>query len=131
MATWDDLRTAALRLPATTEGETRGNKAWSVTNGLLAWERPLLKTERKALGADAPEGENVGFRTRDLERKAELLASHPDVLFTTPHFDGYPAVLARLEALDGDLMERLLLEAWLDRAPKKLVRSYLEREGPP
>ncbi len=131
MATWDDVRTAALRMPETTEGVSRGNAVWSVRDKLVAWERPLGKGEVKALGARAPDGPIAGFRTKDVARKEELLAAHPGVLFTTPHFDGYPAVLARLGPLGTDLLERLILEAWLDRAPKRLVRSWLEREGPP
>lgn len=131
MATWDDVRAAALSMPETTEGVSRGNAAWSVRDKFIAWERPLGKGEIKALGASALDGPIVGFRTPDLARKDELLAAHPGVLFTTPHFDGYPAVLARLELLERELLERLILEAWLDRAPKKLRRSWLEREGPP
>lgn len=123
MATWDDVRAAASRLPETTE--TAGDlPSWRVRGKLLAWERPLRKADLAALGDAAPSGPILGLRTRDLADKDEILAAMPDVFFTTPHFDGYPAVLARLGALEVTVLEHLLLEAWLDRAPRKLVRAY-------
>jgi hypothetical protein len=48
------------------------------------------------------------------------------VYFTTPHFDGYPAVLARLEAIPINELHELVVEAWLCRAPKKLASQYIE-----
>ena len=51
------------------------------------------------------------------------------MFFTTPHFDGYAAILVRLERIGLDDLEELLAEAWLARAPKRLARSYLEGEA--
>ena len=48
----------------------------------------------------------------------------PSVYFTTPHFDGYPAVLARLDAISEEELEELVVEAWLCRAPKRLADRY-------
>jgi len=48
------------------------------------------------------------------------------VFFTTPHFDGYPAVLVRLEEIELDDLEELIVEAWLTRAPKRLAKQYVE-----
>ena len=61
--------------------------------------------------------------------KDALLADDPDVYFTTPHFDGYPAVLVRLERIGLDDLEELTTEAWLARAPKRLVQEYLDSRG--
>jgi hypothetical protein len=58
--------------------------------------------------------------------KEARLAAQPDVCFTTPHFDGYPAVLVRLDKIRVAKLRPLLVEAWLARAPKRLVRDYLE-----
>jgi hypothetical protein len=55
--------------------------------------------------------------------KEALLADDPDVFFTTPHFDGYPAVLVRLEEISVEV----IVEAWLCRAPKRLAQAYLEQ----
>jgi hypothetical protein len=53
--------------------------------------------------------------------KRALIADEPDVYFTTSHFDGYPAVLARLDALDEAALTELAGEAWACRAPRRLV----------
>jgi hypothetical protein len=55
-----------------------------------------------------------------------LLAENPDVFFTIPHFDGYAAVLVRLERITTAELEDLIVEAWLVRAPKRLVKQYLD-----
>ncbi len=57
--------------------------------------------------------------------KLALVADEPGVYFTTPHFDGYPAVLVRLEAIGVIDLEELITEAWLTQAPKKLVQEFL------
>lgn len=127
MATWDDVRAAALRLPGVTEDE----RSWRVRGKPLAWERPLRKGDREALGDAAPAGPILGVRTVDLAAKDELLAARPDVFFTTPHFDGYPAVLVRLDACDVAILEQVLADIWIDRAPKKVVREWLATRGTP
>jgi hypothetical protein len=57
--------------------------------------------------------------------KEALIADDPDVYLTTPHFDGYAAILVRLDRIPVSELEELIVEAWLLRAPKKLAREYL------
>ncbi len=90
----------------------------------FTWERPLRKSDLAALGDDAPSGPILGLRTADLEMKEALLASKPDVYFTTPHFDGYPAVLVRLGAISEQELQAVIEEAWLCRAGKRVVAAY-------
>ena len=59
--------------------------------------------------------------------KDALLADDPAVYFTTPHFDGYPAVLVRLGEIDMGELEELVAEAWLCRAPKRLAKEFIQR----
>jgi hypothetical protein len=47
------------------------------------------------------------------------------VYFTTPHFDGYPAVLVKLAEIGVRDLEEVITEAWLTHAPKKLVQEFL------
>ncbi len=61
--------------------------------------------------------------------KEALLADAPGVYFTTPHFDGYPAVLVRLGEIAVPELEELLAEAWLARAPKRLAKAFLDGRG--
>jgi hypothetical protein len=125
VATWDDVRRLALGLPEASEGTAHGNMAWKVRDKLFVWERPLRKSDLAALGDAAPEGPILGARVEHLVAKEALLADDPDVFFTTPHFDGYPAVLVLLERIGLDDLEEVIVEAWLARAPNKLVKEYL------
>ncbi len=126
MATWDDVREIARSLPETNEGSTRDNLAWQVKGKTIAWERPLRRADYEALGDAAPDGPIRGVWVTDLGVKEALITDDPDVFFTTPHFDGYAAVLIRLEEIAPDELEELLIEAWLDRAPKRLTADYLK-----
>jgi hypothetical protein len=128
MATWDDVRRLALTLPETAERVSRdGLAAWDVRDKTFAWERPLRPADRKALGPAAPEGPVLAARVPDLGAKEALLAEAGDTWFTTPHFQGYPAILVRLDQAIAADLEELLVEAWLSRAPKRLAKEYLDR----
>jgi hypothetical protein len=48
------------------------------------------------------------------------------VYFTTPHFDGYPAVLVRLDEIGLDELKEVIAEAWLCQAPKRLAQQFLD-----
>jgi hypothetical protein len=135
MATWDDVRRLALGLPEADERESRGRLQWRVGERLFVWERPLRDSDLRALGDGAPEGPILGARVEHLVAKEALLADDPSVYFTTPHFDGYPAVLVRLDVIGVDELEELVVEAWLCRAPKRLaeryIKEHLKRETDP
>jgi hypothetical protein len=126
MATWDDVRRIALGLPETSERLSRGLRQWSVKGRNFVWERPLRRADVEALGENAPDGPILGAQVEHVGAKKALLADDPDVFFTTPHFDGYPAVLVRLERVGLEELEELIVEAWLARAPKRLVQAYLD-----
>ena len=130
MATWDDVRRIALGLPGTSEAPSHdGLAAWRVHERLFVWERPLRTADFAALGAAAPDGPILDARVADEGVKEALLVEQPDVYFTTPHFDGYRAVLVRLEQISVEDLEELIVEAWLDRAPKRLATEYLAAEN--
>jgi hypothetical protein len=124
MATWDDVRACALALPEAVESALHGDAAFRVRDKLFAWERPLRRSDLGALGDAAPEGPILGVRTLDIGAKAALLADDPGVFFTTPHFDNYPAVLVRLNQIGRDELEELITEAWLCRAPKRVIAAW-------
>lgn len=126
MATWRNVRSIALGLPETSE-ETRssGTATWLVRGKSFAWERPLRRSDLEALGDAAPAGPILGVRTTDLELKEALLRSDPGVFFTTPHFDGYPAVLIVLTKIETTALHDVLVEGWLCRAPKRVADDFL------
>ena len=84
------------------------------------WERPLRAKEVQELGDAAPGGPVLGARVEHLHAKEALIASDPDIYFTTSHFDGYPAVLVLLERIAPAELEEAVTEAWFARAPPKL-----------
>lgn len=130
MATWGDVRRIALALPETTErGSHDDRPAWRVRDKMFVWDRPLRKGDLAALGDAAPDGPVLGARVPDLGAKEALLADDPQVYFTTPHFDGYPAVLVRLDRIDVDELTELVTEAWFARAPKRLAAELRARQG--
>jgi hypothetical protein len=129
MATWDDVRKLALALPETSEREARGKSFWEVKGKLFVWERPLRRSDLEALGADAPTGPILGAHVEHLGAKEALIADDPDVYFTTPHFDGYAAILVQLERVPIDELQELVTEAWLKRAPKRLAHAFIEQRG--
>jgi hypothetical protein len=125
MATWDDVASIVGELQLTDE---RSPREWRVGKKLIAWERPLRKSDREALtalGVEPPDGDILGVRVADEGVKFALIADEPDVYFTTPHFDGYPAVLIKLAEIDQLGLREVIVEAWLTQAPKRLVEEFL------
>lgn len=125
MATWDQVGEIAERLPEL----ERNGREWRVRGKLVAWERPLRKSDLESLGDAAPTGEILAIWLPSLDAKEALLAADPDVYFTTPHFDGYRAILVILERADMEEIEELIVEGWVDRVPKRLSRPFLEERG--
>ncbi len=72
-----------------------------------------------------PNPEVVAIQVPDLDEKEMLLASDDgSKFFTDPHYNGFPAVLVRLEAIDVDELEELITDAWRSQAPPALVDVY-------
>jgi hypothetical protein len=126
VATWDDVRRIALALPETSERVSRDLRRWEVKDKGFVWERPLRRADLEALGDHAPDGPILGARVEHLVAKEALLADDPEVFFTTPHFDGYPAVLVRLDRIGPEDLNEVIVEAWLARAPKRLAKAYVD-----
>jgi hypothetical protein len=127
---WDEVRRLALALPETSERVSRELRQWFVRDKAFVWERPLRRADLEALGDAAPSGPILGAWVEHLVAKEALLQDDPGVFFTTPHFDGYAAVLVRLDRIGAEDLEEVITEAWLVRAPKRLVTQYLERRSP-
>lgn len=129
MATFQDVRRIALELPESAERDMHGLMSWRVRDKLFVWERPLRKSDLAALGDGAPEGPILGARVEHLGAKEALLSDDPAVFFTTPHFDGYPAVLVLLDEIELDELEEVIVDAWLARAPKRVAQKFLDERG--
>jgi hypothetical protein len=132
MATMADLDELALALPqATKQVSEDGRPAYLVHGKLFCCHR-----SRRRDAVDPQTGDRLDdvlmFRVADLGVKELLLTDARGIYFTTPHFDGYPAVLVRIPDLacfDRDELADLVAEAWLTRAQKRVARAWLEENG--
>jgi hypothetical protein len=113
MATEEDVRRIACSLPATTAEQ------WYGTPGYKVKGKGFLRLR------DEVDGALVVF-VADLGEKEVLLSANPDAYFTTPHYDGYPAVLVRLSAIEPDELRELITDSWLTRAPVRLRNAFLD-----
>jgi hypothetical protein len=129
VASWDDVRRIAMSLPEASERASHGTCQWRVKEKLFVWERPLRRSDLEALGDAAPTGAILGARVEHVGAKEALIADDPSVFFTTPHFDGYPAVLIRLKEIAVEDLEEIVIEAWLNRAPRRLAQAYMDEHG--
>jgi len=133
VTTMADLDELALALPeATKEVSTDGRPSYLVHGKLFCCQR-----SRRRDAVDPATGERLDdvlmFRVADLDVKELLLADARGVFFTTPHFDGYAAVLVRIPQLalvDRDELRDLVVEAWLTRAQKRVAKAWLAAHAP-
>ncbi len=127
-----DLDELALALPqATKDVSDEGRPAYHVHGKLFCCHR-----SRRRDAVDPTTGDRLDdvlmFRVADLGVKELMLADDRGVFFTTPHFDGYPAVLMRIPdvaGLDRDELFDLVAEAWLTRAQKRVAKAWLEEQA--
>ena len=111
-------------MPESEERVARGLRQWWVKKKLFVWERPLRKADLAELGDDAPAGPVLAVRVPDVGARDALIADSPGVYFTTSHFDGFPAVLVRLDEIEVGELGEVLDEAWTCRAPRRLVAQH-------
>jgi hypothetical protein len=135
MATLDDVRAIALDLPGVVERVDghRGGATWRTPAGAFVWQRGPSRgdlEQLEALGRSWPAGDIVGVRTDGLQVKEALLETYPDAFFTIPHFDGYPAVLVRLDTIAADHLREVITDAWLLKVTKRVGREWLDSHPP-
>jgi hypothetical protein len=132
MATMADLDELALAMPqATKEVSDDGRPTYSVHGKMFCFHRG-----RRPDAVDPETGERLedvlAFRVENLDVKELLLADDRGVFFTTPHWNGYSAVLMRipdLARIDRDELRDLVAEAWLTRAQKRVAKAWLAEQG--
>ena len=129
-----DLDELALSLPQVTKNVSDdGRPSYLVHGKMFCFHR-----SRRPDAVDPDTGERLGdvlmFRVDGLDVKELMVADDRGVFFTTPHFNGYPAVLMRipdLERIDREELYELVVEAWLTRAQKRVAKAWLAEHGEP
>jgi hypothetical protein len=120
-----DVHRIALSLPHATQDGSKirylvdGGKAFAWT-----WKKRVEPKRARVEQLDV-----FAVRVANEEEKQVLIASDPGKFFTEPHYNGYPAVLVRLAEIDPDELSELLMDAWRNAAPRKLV-AELDADSP-
>lgn len=130
MADLNDLHNIALSLPETVqEGE---NIAYAVINKGkpkgIAWVWQERVDPKKAR---VPNPEVIAIRVRNTLEKEMLIESQPAKFFTEPHYNGFPAILVRLAAVEVEELDMLLTNAWRCQAPPALVQRFDQQSNSP
>ena len=115
MPTWDDVVASGLRFPGVEVSTSYGT--------------PALKAKGKIMCRMRTEPDALVMRVSDMGEREALLQGEPDTFFSTPHYDGYPYVLVRLEAVDPVELDELVEGAWRTRAPKRLIEEHDRTAG--
>lgn len=112
MPSWEDVVEIASRLPGVEVGTSYGT--------------PSLKVRGKFMCRMRTNPDALVLRVIDMGEREALLQGQPDVFFTTPHYNGYPAVLVHLRHVDPIELAELVEDAWRVRAPKRLIKEHDE-----
>lgn len=108
--TWDDVLAMVADLPEVEDS---------------TWYRtPALKVRGKGFARLRTEAEGFLVVMCDLDEKAALLASGDPAFTTTPHYDGYGAILVDLDRVDPGQLTELLTDAWRQKAPARLRKAF-------
>lgn len=115
MANWNTVRELALSLPEVEAEESSGG-------------RPRYRVRGKGFAWMARERDGGGLAVRvDPDEKQLILESSPDVYYDPPHYNGFPAVLIRLEKIRRKELAERIEDAWLIQAPKRLAAGVSRR----
>jgi hypothetical protein len=129
-----DLDQLAMAMPQTTkEVSDDGRPSYLVHGKMYCFHRG-----RRPDAIDPETGERMSdvlmFRVADEGVKELFLSDGRGVFFTTPHFNGYPAILMRipgLAKLDRQELADLVAESWLTRAQKRVAKAWLAEHSEP
>lgn len=121
MPTQADVRRIALSFSAAEESNDRF--AFSIpskgklTGFVWVWlERVTPKKPR------VPNPGVIAVRVANLAQKDLILSADPAKFFTEPHYDGFPAVLVRLDAVSVADLKVLIAEAWRCQAQPTVAK---------
>ena len=106
MPTWDDVVAIARELPEVEES--------------TSYRTPALKVAGKGFARLRTEAEGGLVLMCQLDEKEALLASGDPAFYTTPHYDGYGAIIVNLDRVERAQLAELIAEAWRLKAPRRL-----------
>lgn len=113
--TWDDVVSLGQKLPEVEVSTSYGT--------------PALKIRGKLLTRLRPEDDSLVLPDVPLDEREMLIEADPATFHTTPHYDGYPIVLAHMDALEPARLMPFLERRWRAVAPKRLVAAFDANRG--
>ncbi|MGC1301881.1 MAG: MmcQ/YjbR family DNA-binding protein [Caulobacteraceae bacterium] len=108
--TWDEVIAIASELPDVEVSTAYGT--------------PALKTHGKFLTRLRSEDDSLVFVDVPMDERDLLIEADPCVFHITPHYQGYPSVLARLDMVDAITVRRMIERRWRNVAPRRVVKAY-------
>ena len=99
----------ALTFPGTSEGSSYGY--------------PSILLLKKFFTRLRSEDNSAVLRVDSIDERDMLIEADPKTFHITDHYKNYPAVLARLETLDGETLTRMLERRWRAQVPKKMLKE--------
>lgn len=128
MATQDDVRRIASKLPGALEGDERFGFSVMVkgkAKGFLwSWAERVHPKKARVINDGV-----IAITVPNLEAKELLIGSSPERFVEDPHYNGYPAVIVKLADWSPEELEDLIVEGWRAKAPKELVREFDSSRG--
>ena len=126
MATQADVRRIALSLPETEEsGERFAFAVWNkgkLKQFVWAWNERIDPKKPRV-----PNKKVIAVRVANMRDRDVMIAVEPSKFFTEPHYNGFPAVLVRQDAVTTADLRPLLTEAWRCQAPRELTNQPLPK----
>ena len=113
MPSWDDVVEIGARFPGVEVGQSYGT--------------PSLRIRKKFMCRLRTNPDALVLRVSDMGEREALLQGQPEAFFTTPHYDGWPYVLVRLDTVSAEQLAELVEDAWRIRASKRLVAELEAR----
>jgi hypothetical protein len=116
----DTVRRLALALPEAIDESEGERLAVSVAGKGFVWSyyQRMAPKKPRVLRPDV-----VAIRC-ELPRKELLIEAAPDTFFDDDHYRGFPAVLARLAAIEAPELAALLAAAWRLQAPRSVLARH-------
>jgi len=130
MAGLEDLREIAAALPGVVIADEERFGLSVVVKGkpkgfVWAWAERVHPKKSKVINNEVVAVAVPGLKAKEVILQS--LATSATVL--DPHYDGYPAILVRLEFIGRSELEDLVIEGWRTKAPKQLVADYDRANG--
>jgi hypothetical protein len=111
-ASWKIVHELALALPEVEAEEgPSGRPRYRVRGKGFAWQ------------ARERDGGELAVRV-DPDEKPLILEANPEIYYDPPHYNGFPAVVIRLEKIRRKELAERIEDAWLIQAPKRLAAEF-------